>query len=85
MIERYDKVIKDQIEEAIVERTIEPVKSGEFYIPHKAVVRGAAESTKLRVVYDASARENKGAPSLNECLSPGPPLQNQLWGALVRS
>ena len=85
MIERYDKVIKDQIEEGIVERTTEPVKSREFYIPHKAVVREAAESTKLRVVYDASARANKGAPSLNECLNPGPPLQNQLWGVLVRS
>ena len=85
MIERYDKVIKDQIEEGIVERTTEPVKSREFYIPHKVVVREAAESTKLCVVYDASARANKGAPSLNECLNAGPPLQNQLWGVLVRS
>ena len=85
MIERYDKVIKDQKEGGIVERTTEPVNSREFYIPHKAVVREAAESTKLRVVYDASARAYKGAPSLNECVNPGPPLQNQLWSVLVGS
>ena len=58
--------------------------SQEFYIPHKPVVRESAETTKLRVVYDASARAHSGAPSLNECLNPGPPLQNQLWSVLVR-
>lgn len=30
------------------------------------------ETTKLRVVYDASARANSGALSLNECLNPAP-------------
>ena len=57
----------------------------EFYIPHKPVVRESAETTKLRVVYDVSARTHSGAPSLNECLNPGPPLQNQLWSVLVRA
>ena len=47
-------------------------------------MRETAESTKLRVVYDASARAWNGAPSLNECLNTGPPLQNKLWSALVR-
>ena len=84
IIERYDKVIREQIDEGIVERITGPSKGREFYIPHKAVVREASESTKLRVVYDASARANKGTPSLNECLNPGPPLQNQLWAVLVR-
>ena len=59
--------------------------SREFYIPHKPVVRESAETTKLRVVYDASARAHSGAPSLNECLNPGPPLQNRLWSVLVRA
>ena len=56
----------------------------EFYIPHKGVVRETAESTKLRIVYDASARAWDSAPSLNECLNTGPPLQNKLWSVLVR-
>ena len=67
---------------------MEPVSSPpvgkEFYIPHKAVVREAAETTKLRIVYDASARESEKSPSLNECLEAGPPLQNRLWAVLVR-
>ena len=52
-------------------------------MPHRAVVREGAESTKTRVVYDCSAREGEG-PSLNDCLDVGPPLQNKLWDVLVR-
>ena len=48
-------------------------------------MRESAESTKLRIVYDAWARTNENSPSLNECLNPGPPLQNQLWNVLVRA
>ena len=61
-----------------------PPVGEEFYIPHKAVVREAAKSTKLRIVYDASARETEKSPSLNECLEAGPPLQNKLWAVLER-
>jgi hypothetical protein len=35
-------------------------------------MRTQAESTKLRVVYDASARENPQEPSLNVCLHAKP-------------
>ena len=85
-LERYDQVIQDQIDTGIVERVAGPATgSREFYIPHKGVMRESAETTKLRVVYDASARANSRAPSLNECLNPGPPLQNQLWSVLVRA
>ena len=83
-IEHYDQVIQDQIEAGIVKRVSGP-GSREFYIPHKPVVRESAETTKLRVVYDASARAHSGAPSLNECLNPRPPLQNRLWSVLVRA
>ena len=33
----------------------------------------------------ASAREKDNQPSLNDCLNPGPTLQNRLWDILVRS
>ena len=55
----------------------------EFYISHKAVVRENAESTKIRIVYDASARANARVLSLNECLEIDSPLQNQLWNVLI--
>ena len=84
-LERYNEVIKDQLEKGIVERAEEIPKGREFCIPHKPVVRESAESTKLRILYDASARVSENLPSLNECLNPGPPLQNQLWNMLVRA
>lgn len=81
----YAEIIEDQKKAGVVERAEEPRVGGrEFYIPHKPVVRATAESTKLRIVYDASARAFDGAPSLNDCLHTGPPLQNKLWNILVR-
>ena len=85
MLERYDSVIQDQLAQGIVERVEGEAKEREFYIPHKPVIRETAESTKLRIVYDASARASEKAPSLNECLEIGPPTQNQLWSVLVRN
>jgi len=75
----YDAVIKDQLENDIIEKVneTESVKQNEFYLPHRAVIRKNAESTKLRVVYDASAQSASGF-SLNECLEKGPCLQNKL-------
>ena len=78
------EVIMQQREEGIVEPVSSPPVGKEFYIPHKAVVREAAESRKLRIVYDASARESEKSPSLNDCPEAGPPLQNRLWAVLVR-
>ena len=37
------------------------------------------------MVYDASAHTHNDAPSLNDCLHAGLPLQNQLWSVLTRS
>ena len=71
--------------EGIVEKTPSEANGKKFYIPHKPVVTESADSTKVRVVYDASARTYGQAPSLNECLENGPPLQNQLWDILVRN
>ncbi len=73
LLDQYDKVIKDQLDEGIVERVQAPAEGRDFYIPHKPVIRESTESTKLRVAYDASARANHKSPSLNECLNPGPP------------
>ena len=85
LFEKYDEIIKDQLTEGVVEKAPSEANGKEFYIPHKPVVRKSAESTKVRIVYDASARAYGEAPSLNECLENGPPLQNQLWDILVRN
>ena len=50
-IEDYDAIIQEQLREAGIEEEAEmPAKGREFYIPHKAVIRENAETTKMRVV-----------------------------------
>lgn len=80
----YDGIIREQLQNNVVEVAPVEVVGKEFYIPHKAVIRETAETTEMRIVYDASARATPESPSLNECLYPGPPLQNKLWDILVR-
>ena len=85
LMNEYDEIIQNQVAEGVVERvTSEPVGK-EFYLPHKPVVRESAESTKTRIVFDASAKANDKCQSLNDCLETGPPLQNILWDVLVRN
>ena len=36
-------------------------------------------------MYDASAKVSDKAPSRNDCLETGPPLQNHLWSVLTRN
>ena len=83
--ESYDAIMQEQHQEGIIEPAPQVAKGKGFYIPHKEVTKQNAESTKLRVVYDASAREKVTKPSLNDCLHPGPPLQNLLWSVLVKA
>ena len=87
LLEQYHEVIQKQLEEGIVERVDEKSDSNEreYYLPHKAVIKEAAETTKLRVVFDASAKANGVGPSLNDCLETGPSLQKLIWDILVKN
>ena len=87
MYETYDSVTKDQLENNIIEEVTNTEinnSSKEFCIPHRAVICESAESTKLRVVSDASLKSDPRFP-LNDCLKKGPPLQNELWDILIRT
>ena len=53
------------------------------YLPHHAVVHYDRQTTKLRVVYDASARAGD-SPSLNQCLYAGPPFGQKIFDILLR-
>ena len=46
--------------------------SRSHYLPHLEVVRKDRETTKVRVVYDGSAKASKKERSLNDCLQTGP-------------
>jgi len=53
------------------------------YIPHRAVIRDASDTTKLRVVFNASSK-TRGGTSLNDHLSFGPKLQQDLPAIIAR-
>ena len=68
ILDKYDKIIKEQAQKGIVEVAVPDAVDKEFYLPHKAVIRESEKTTKIRIICDASARENEKAPSLNEYL-----------------
>ena len=77
--------MQQQLVQKIIEKAPEVPSNKEVYIPHRLIVRESAESTKVRILYDASAKPSEKSPSLNECLETGPPLQNLLLNVLVRN
>ena len=82
----YTHIIKEQLEEGIVERIpSKPTGKRIFYLPHKAVVRTEAVATKVRMVFDASAKPHPLAASINECMYTSPSLQTLLWHIMIRS
>lgn len=54
-----------------------------YFLPHHGVLKESSETTKLRVVFDASAPTDNGV-SLNNILSIGPKLQEDLFHILLR-
>ena len=61
----------------------EITKCPNYYLPHHFVVKEDSSSTKLRVVFDGSAKTNTGV-SLNNALMVGPTIQDDLFTLLLR-
>ena len=85
LLKEYDAIIKEQVELGIVEPVAELEKANKVhYLPHQAVIRKDAVTTKVRIVYDASSKESKMGTSLNDCLHVGPSLNPLLYSILLR-
>ena len=83
-LDEYDEIIQNQLKQGIVERVSDKTQEErECHLLHKAVIREAAQSTKMRTVFDALAKANQGGPSLNDCLQTGLPLKNLLGSLMV--
>lgn len=54
-----------------------------YYLSHHAVIKESSTTTKVRVVFDASAKTNTEV-SLNETLLIGPTIQDTLFSILLR-
>ncbi|KFD49735.1 hypothetical protein M513_09432 [Trichuris suis] len=83
--EAYDAAINDLLTRGIAKRLegteIHHPWGRMWYLPHHPVQR-ANRPGKVRIVFDASAKYN--GISLNDMLSKGPPLLNDLCGILLR-
>ena len=78
--------MQEHIKDGVIERApTRPTEKIVHYIPHQAVIREEAESTKLRIIYDCSAKQNAQVPSLNDCLEVGPALQPRIFDIMVRN
>lgn len=53
------------------------------YLPHHAIIKPSSSSTKLRVVFDASAKDSN-CKSLNQTFHVGPTIQQDLLSILLR-
>ena len=52
------------------------------YLPHHPVIRTDKSTSRVRIVYDASAKRDD--PSLNDCLETGPNTLPQIIDILLR-
>ena len=86
LFKQYNEIIQDQLNRGIIEKVTSTSSEGliKHYIPHHPVISPAKNTTKVRIVYDASAKTNKDNKSLNECLYRGPVILPSLYGLLIR-
>ena len=85
LVQKYDEIIEDQLRQGIIERLgSDNHNTLKHYIPHHAVINPTKATTKIRIVYDASARTKPEHNSLNECMYRGPVLLQNLTGILLR-
>ena len=83
LLKKYNDVFEEQLKLGIIEEAPEESEVGEcHYLPHHAVFREERTTTKLRVVFDASASSE--GPSLNDCLYKGPQLTPLIFDILHR-
>ena len=68
MIKQQNDIIEDQVKQGIIENIDDKTVQGEIkhYTPHHGVIKPKSRTTKLRIVYDASAKAKKTNLSLNE-------------------
>eukprot|EP00794_Sanderia_malayensis_P009579 gene9579-biopygen7911 len=85
VLQKYEDIIQQQVHDGIIEQVSELEPAGKVhYLPHRAVVREDAETTKVRIVYDASCKDRKIGVSLNDCLHVGPALTPLIFDVLLR-
>ncbi|XP_053968361.1 uncharacterized protein LOC128869783 [Anastrepha ludens] len=82
LCQRYNEFMQELIDMKHMELAPPPTDQT-FYMPHHPVIKESSVTTKLRVVFNASAKTTTGN-SLNDALFVGPQLQPDLYSILTR-
>ncbi|XP_058980825.1 uncharacterized protein LOC131803481 [Musca domestica] len=80
--ESYEKFMKEYEELGPMEKVSAAVE-GKYNLPHHSVVREGSITTKVRVVFDASAKSTNGK-SLNDIMYTGPKLQRDIFDIMLQ-
>jgi hypothetical protein len=85
-LDEYTRNIEEKLATGIVEEVPPSDKDQKniHYLPRHGIIRKDKASTKLRVVYDGSAKTKTCNYSLNDCLLTGPNLIPQIFDLLVK-
>ncbi|XP_064469588.1 uncharacterized protein LOC135384311 [Ornithodoros turicata] len=85
VMNEYELDIRQYLENGHAERVdvTAPKVGPEYYLPHHAVIRRERETTKVRIVFDASSKA-PGLVSLNDVLHAGPNLNSDILSLLLR-
>lgn len=78
----YCKVMQEYIDLGHMVHVSDDHNQG-YYMPHHTVVKASSTTTKVRVVFNASAKTDKGI-SLNDVLLTGPTIQDTLFTIFLR-
>lgn len=85
LLTEYHAIMQDQLDKGVIEVVPQPSSSASdhtHHLAHHAVVRRDKSTSKLRIVYDASAKSR--GPSLNECLYTGPKFGQSIFDIVIR-
>ena len=81
----YHAVMQEQLQLGIIEKVSDEspqsTSRAVHYLPHHTVIRKDKTTSKLQIVYDASARA--GGPSLNDCLFSGPKFNQSILDIIL--
>ncbi|XP_078051483.1 uncharacterized protein LOC144477624 [Augochlora pura] len=81
--DQYSAVMQEYLDLGHMSEDTGPSEDNGFFLPHHAVIKETSMTTKLRVVFDGSAKTNVGI-SLNEALMVGPTIQEDLFSHILR-
>ena len=86
LLREYDNTIRQQIESKIIEECEESQDPEDcsHFLAHHGVIKQGRQTTKLRVVFDGSAKASNDDLSLNDCLQKGPNLVPHLFDTVIK-